>query len=139
MNIDFQLCITKMDEISVIELTGLLTEEDVNITKPPEKGLLMMAVKDSFNTDFYLGEILVTKAEVEYSGKTGYAMVMGDEPDRALAVASMDAILQACDGNLKQEIMDFFTMQAKKIEETSEMEKRLTAKTKVSFETMVKG
>jgi len=135
--------ITKMDEKSIEELIALIPQEEINIIKKPEAGLLMMAANDSFGADFYLGEILVTEAEVEYSGKTGYAMMMGDEPEMTLAAASVDAILQAdtrdARGDLKQRVMDFVTMQARKIAEADEMERMLIAKTRVSFETMVKG
>lgn len=131
--------ITKMDEKSIEKLIVLLPQEEINILKKSETGLLMMAAKDSFDTDFYLGEILVTEAEVEYKGLEGYAMVMGDEPERALLAASVDAILQADNEDLKQKVIDFITIQARKIAESDEMEKRLIAKTKVNFETMVKG
>lgn len=136
---DFQSVITKMDDSSVKELMQLFSTEEINITRSPETGLLMMAAKDSFNTDFYLGEILVTEAEVEYKRLKGYAMVMGDEPEKALTAASLDAILQVDDGDLKQKVMDFITVQAKKTAEADEMERRLIAKTRVSFKTMVKG
>ncbi len=140
MNMNLELLITRMDNSSVKELIQLLSTEDINITKAPETGLLMMAAKDSFNTNFYLGEILVTEAEVEYKGLRGHAMVMGDEPERALSAASVDAIfLQTDDSDLKHKVMDFITIQGKKAAEACEMEKRLTAKTRVSFETMVKG
>lgn len=136
---DFQLVITKMDDSSVKELIQLLSSEEINITKSPETGLLMMAANDSFGTDFYLGEILVTEAEVEYKGLKGYAMVMGDEPERALLAASVNTILQEGNGNLKQNVMDFITVQARKTAAADEMERRLIAKTRVSFETMAKG
>ncbi len=139
---DFQLVITKMDHSSVKELMQLLPTEEINILKKPETGLLMMAAKDSFNTDFYLGEILITEAEVEYKGKKGYAMVIGDEPKRALLAAWVEAILQMEEGDLKddlkQRIMNFISIQAQKITEADEMERRLIAKTRVNFETMVK-
>ena len=83
------------------------------------------------------------RAEVEYKGLKGYAMVMGDEPERALLAASVDAILQTDNGDLmgdlKQKVMDFITVQAKKTTEADEMERRLIAKTRVSFETMAEG
>mgnify|MGYP001613045056 CR=1 FL=1 len=135
--------ITKMDEKSIEKLIALMPQDEINIIKKPETGLLMMAARDSFNTDFYLGEILVTGAEVEYKGLKGYAMVMGDEPERALLAASVDAILQTDNGDLmgdlKQKVMDFITVQAKKTTEADEMERRLIAKTRVSFETMAEG
>ncbi len=136
---DFQLVITKMDDSSVKELMQLLSTEKIIITKSPEKGLLMMSARDSFDTDFYLGEILVTEAAVESQGLKGYAMVMGDEPGKTLAAASVDAILQADNGDLKQAVMDFIAVQAKETTEADEMERRLIAKTRVSFETMVEG
>jgi alpha-D-ribose 1-methylphosphonate 5-triphosphate synthase subunit PhnG len=136
---DFQLVITKMDDSSVKELLQLLSSKEINITKPSDTGLLMMAANDSFGTDFYLGEILVTEAAVKYKGLKGYAMVIGDEPERAFLAASVDAILQADNGDLKQKVMDFISMHAKKIEAADEMERRLIATTRVSFETMVKG
>lgn len=135
--------IMKMDEKSIEELIALMPQDEINIIKKLEIGLLMMAAKDSFDTDFYLGEILVTEAKVEYKGLKGYAMVMGDEPERALLAASVDAILQAdtkdAREDLKQKVMDLITMQARKIAEADEMERRLIVKTRVSFETMVKG
>ena len=50
--------ITKMDEKSIEKLIALMPQDEINIIKKPETGLLMMAARDSFNTDFYLGEIL---------------------------------------------------------------------------------
>lgn len=135
--------ITRMDEKSIEKLIALIPQEEINIIKKPATGLLMTAAKDSFNKDFYLGEVLITEAVVEYIGQKGYAMVMGDEPEKALLAASVDAILQTDNrdarGNLKQRVMDFIAAQAKKTAEADEMERRLIAKTRVSFETMVKG
>jgi alpha-D-ribose 1-methylphosphonate 5-triphosphate synthase subunit PhnG len=140
---DFQLVITKMDDVSVKELMQLLPTEEINILKKPETGLLMMAAKDSFDTDFYLGEMLVTETEVEYKGLKGYAMVMGDEPERALLAASVDAILQADTldemEDLKQKIKSFLAEQMKRINALQERERQLIAKTKVNFETMSNG
>ena len=131
--------ITEMDEKSIKKLIALMPQDEINIIKKPETGLLMMVASDSFDTDFYLGEILVTEAEVEYKGLKGYAMVMGDEPEKALLAASVDTILQENNGDLKQKVIDFITLEAGKIAATDEMERRLITKTKVSFETMVKG
>jgi len=136
---DFQLVITKMDDSSVKELMQLLSTEEINITKSPQTGLLMMIVQDSFDTDFYLGEILVTEAEVECRGKTGYAMVMGDEPERALLAASVDAVMQGDNEDFKKQIRGFVSEQMEKINSTREKESALVAKTKVSFESMSKG
>jgi alpha-D-ribose 1-methylphosphonate 5-triphosphate synthase subunit PhnG len=127
-----------IDKHLLMKLLNIIPQDIINIIKPPQKGLLMMAAKDSFGADFYLGEILVTEAEVEYKGLKGYAMVMGDEHEKTLVAAMVDAILQS-DDELKQRVTDFITVQAKKTTEADEMERRLIAKTRVNFETMVKG
>lgn len=131
--------ITRMDKKSIEELMALMPREEISIIKKPETGLLMMAAQDSFNMDFYLGEILVTEAGVEYKGLKGYAMVMGDEPEKALSAASAEAILQSDHLELKQKMVDFITRQAGEMAEADERERRLIAGTGVSFETMVKG
>lgn len=136
---DFQSAITKMDDSSIKELMQLLSTVEINITKPPQTGLLMMTVQDSFDTDFYLGEILVTEAEVESRTKTGYAMVIGDESERAVLAASVDAVMQGDNEDLKKQIRVFVSEQMEKINSTKEKESALIAKTKVSFESMSKG
>ncbi|MCX7914058.1 MAG: phosphonate C-P lyase system protein PhnG [Thermodesulfovibrionales bacterium] len=114
----------------------------MRIINGPKRGLLMMAVKDSFETDFYLGEILVTEIEVEYKDIIGYAMVIGGDDKRAFLIASVDALLQVDKDysieDLKKKVMNFISMQEKKIMEACEIEKKLVAKTKVNFEIMAK-
>lgn len=136
---DFHLAITKMDDSAIKELMQILLTEEINITKPPQTGLLMMTVSDSFDTDFYLGEILVTEAEVESRTKTGYAMVIGDESEMAVLAASVDAVMQGDNEDLKKQIRVFVSEQMEKINSTKEKESALIAKTKVSFESMSKG
>ncbi|MCL4475000.1 MAG: phosphonate C-P lyase system protein PhnG [Nitrospirae bacterium] len=137
--IDINSIIQATDESAVKSLLGMLSEQNISIIKPPQTGLLMMTVQDSFDTDFYLGEILVTEAEVECRGKTGYAMVMGDEPERALLAASVDAVMQGDNEDLKKRIRGFVSEQMEKINSIREKESALVAKTKVSFESMSKG
>lgn len=133
------LIIANIDKHLLADLVNIIPQDIINIIKPPQTGLLMMTVQDSFNTDFYLGEILVTEAEVECRGKTGYAMVMGDEPERALLAASVDAVMQGDNEVLKKQIREFISEQMEKINSIREKESALVAKTKVSFEMMPKG
>jgi len=136
---EFQLLITKMDDRSVEKLIGLVPANEIDIVKMPEAGLLMMAVKDSFETDFYLGEILVTEAEVRYSNKKGYSMVMGDEPERAIAAAVADAVMRSDNDILKTKMNKLFLSWEKGLNRNDKRQEKLTAKTKVNFETMRKG
>jgi len=129
----------ELDEDSVKLLLDMVADEDIIIIKPPQPGFLMMTVKDSFDTDFYLGEILVTVAQVECREKTGYAAVMGDEPEKALLAASVEAVLKGNNEDLKKQIREIVSEQMEKIDSIREKESALVAKTKVSFETMSKG
>lgn len=129
----------ELDEDKVKRLWDMAAEQDISVIMPPQTGLLMMTVQDSFDADFYLGEILVTETEVECKGKTGYAMVMGDEPERALLAASLEAIVQGDNEDLKKQIRGFVSEQREKIDSIKEKESALIAKTKVSFESMSKG
>ncbi len=112
---------------------------EIDIVKTPETGLLMMAVKDSFDVEFYLGEILVTEAEVRYNGKKGYSMVMGDEPGRAIAAAVVDVVLGSDNEKLKVIVNRVLASCLKRVNRNEKQQGKLTARTKVSFETMRKG
>ncbi len=136
---DMHTELMELDEDSVKLLLDMAAEEDIIIIKPPQLGLLMMTVQDSFDTDFYLGEILVTVAEVECEGITGYAMVMGDEPERALLAASVEAVLRGDNEDFKKRLRKFVSEQTWKINSAKEKETALIAKTKVFFENMSKG
>lgn len=77
-------------------LLDLLGEIGFEIGATPSTGLLMMNIRESDGTVFHLGEVLVTQAEVNRNGHTGFGCCMGDRPDTALALACLDA-LGRCD------------------------------------------
>jgi alpha-D-ribose 1-methylphosphonate 5-triphosphate synthase subunit PhnG len=131
--------LTKMDQTAIKALHDLISQEEIRILKKPTPGLLMMTVKDSFETDFYLGEILVTEAIVEFQECKGYGLVMGDEPERAYLAASLETIFQSDQQELIRSLTDFLALQAGKQAEKEEQEKNLIARTAVRFESMVKG
>jgi alpha-D-ribose 1-methylphosphonate 5-triphosphate synthase subunit PhnG len=62
------------------------------VRQAPRAGLVMVTVRDPFDTPFHLGEVLVSEAEVELDGHTGYGAVCGDEPDQALLLAAVAAV-----------------------------------------------
>jgi alpha-D-ribose 1-methylphosphonate 5-triphosphate synthase subunit PhnG len=83
-----------MNDLEVSELINLLVTEEIQITRPPRSGLLMMTVTDSLALDFHLGEVLTTEAEVMLGGERGYGLIIGEEPRKALARAATDALLR---------------------------------------------
>ncbi len=58
----------------------------------PDVGMVMMTVREPVEaTRFHLGEVLVTRSEVEHRGVRGWSMRMGDDKPGALAAAICDA------------------------------------------------
>jgi len=136
---EFQALIAKMDIPAVTNLLELLPANDFLILKQPTTALVMLCAKDCFDTDFCLGEALVTEAELEYSGKKGYAMVLGEDPTRALVIASLDAFFQSSNEEHQAEIKHFLALISEEIFKKEEQERKLAASTRVNFENMVKG
>lgn len=66
------------------------------IVAGPEIGLVMMQVREPVCEErFFLGEVLVTRAEVELRGTRGWAMRMGEDRAATLAAAILDAEAEA--------------------------------------------
>lgn len=69
---------------------------DVLMITPPTVGMVMARATDGAKGEtFNLGEVLVTEARVNLAGHDGWGMVLGGNPDHALAVAVLDAGLEA--------------------------------------------
>lgn len=69
---------------------------EVALVAPPTVGMVMARVTDSAKGQvFNLGEVLVTEARVSLLGQEGWGMVMGGCAEHALAVAILDAGLEA--------------------------------------------
>jgi alpha-D-ribose 1-methylphosphonate 5-triphosphate synthase subunit PhnG len=136
-NRDMTAAVIGMDDREINDLIELLATEEMTITRPPRSGLIMMTVKDSFDTDFHLGEVLVTEAAVTVGGKEGFGMVTGEEPRKALARAAADALLRAgrperlCEA-VRACLADAQSRQAAGLS----AEAALTATTRVSFDLM---
>ena len=69
---------------------------NVDVVSPPTVGMIMARAVDGAQGEvFNLGEVLVTEARVSLAGQEGWGMVLGRSPDHALAVAVVDAGLEA--------------------------------------------
>src|SRR5664279_2601040 len=74
---------------------GVLQTLEVEVARGPAVGLLMMRVEEpSDRLQFNFTEVTVSEAEVTAQGQRGYAMVMGREPEKALAGAILDLALE---------------------------------------------
>lgn len=134
---DLTALINTMDEQMVEQLLALLAYVELTVSRPPRTGLMMLTVKDSFDTDFHLGEVLVTEAGVIFRGCEGYGMVSGEAPRRALARAAADAVFRCADAVDIQESLRVFLHQEEAMERTRQAESSaLVAATKVNFDLM---
>lgn len=68
----------------------------VALLKEPQKTLCMLKLRDPVQGGlFYLGEALVCEAAVEVDGRRGMAVLMGDDLDKVLDMAVIDAAFNA--------------------------------------------
>ena len=118
------------------QILQILAEAAITIRREPTPGLVMMTMTDGSGLNFHLGEALVTEAEVEYEGKIGYAMVLGNNPEKALARAGVSAMMEGPDTPSKTRLCRYLLRESKKIRAKEKIAEALSASTKVSFESM---
>lgn len=84
---------SKADRSKIIELADeVKTANNVVIVKEPEKALAMIKMREPVKESlFYLGEVIVTEATVAVNGVNGTAVTMGDDFEKTLAMAIIDA------------------------------------------------
>jgi len=116
-------------------ITELVVESHLlKITSEPSAGMVMITVVDPLEkTPFYLGEVFVTKCEVEINGKPGYGCVIGQEEERALYGAVLDAIM-GHDHELADKIRPMLALVEEEILHCSAREIQLAARTRVNFD-----
>lgn len=72
-------------------VTMIRTGAEVRTLQHPTSQTLLLPVQDPISgNSFYGGEILATAAVVEVAGKNGWAMVMDDNAELALDIATVD-------------------------------------------------
>ena len=134
---DLTVLINTMDEQRVENLLAFFADVELTVSRPPRSGLMMLTVKDCFEIDFHLGEVLVTEARVLFRGCEGFGMVSGEAPRRALARAAADAVLRCPEpteiqDNLRVQLEQEELMQKTRLAESA----ALVAATKVNFDQM---
>ena len=123
---------------AVQEMLEVVARNPIRIIKAPVTGLIMVNVRDCFDTAFHLGEALVTRTEVEYRGVHGHATVMGQEPEKALLAAGVAAVLGADGAATLEELWPLVLKYGQEIDATREKQAKLAAATRVAFENMAK-
>jgi phosphonate C-P lyase system protein PhnG len=139
METAFNELVAEMNDKSLSRLQRLLPLEEISVTRAPETGLIMMTARDCFDTDFCLGEVLVTVAETQIENVKGYSMVLGDNPRKAVISASLDAIFNGYDAKLKAKLLRRLRAFEKQHKNQQRTEERLPSSTRVHFDAMPEG
>jgi alpha-D-ribose 1-methylphosphonate 5-triphosphate synthase subunit PhnG len=100
--------------------------------------LVMMRAVDSVEREvFNLGEVLVSEAEVEVRGVLGYSQILGDDTEKALAGAILDAVCEI-EHPLREEIIKVLNQEKIYYKKERAKEYAKIKSTKVEFEAMAK-
>jgi alpha-D-ribose 1-methylphosphonate 5-triphosphate synthase subunit PhnG len=108
------------------------------VQRAPRSGLVMVTVNDPFDTLFHLGEVLVSEAEVVFEGIPGYGAICGDEPERALLLAAVEAVERSGRTALLVGIREWVGRLEEKCAAEKRISSKLAAATGVRFESMKK-
>ena len=128
--------VNDMPRESIRELLELAEQAPIKIISTPKAGLSMMHVLDAFDSEFLLGEVLTSRAEVTLDGKRGFGMVTGDEPERSLARACAKVLLAGENDLLKNRVQKLLDRERQTLNKQRRHEEQLLAETKVSFDLM---
>ena len=87
--------LAKADKAAVVLLSESIQKlYDPVILKEPGKTLAMIQVREPVKQSlFYIGEVIVCEAVVEIDGMRGVAVAMGDDTEKILDMAIIDAAI----------------------------------------------
>ena len=126
--------LSKADRSAVIDMAEKIKKiNEVVIVKEPEKALTMIKMREPVKESlFYLGEVIVTEATVAINGVNGTAVAIGDDFDKTLSMAIIDA---ACNGNVFEDELVLLELEKGQICK-EEKENAMFIKTMVNFNSM---
>lgn len=108
----------------------------VRVLRKPAKTLVMIKMRETVaKAQFYLGEMLACEAMVELEGKKGFALMMGDDTQKVMAVAVVDA-LRKTDLPEKEPVLQALEQRQQELEREQQREIARHARSKVQFETL---
>ena len=126
--------LTKADAHTVSELSAKIREQHkIVIIKEPNKTLTMIKMREPVKESlFYIGEVMVCEAIVELDGVKGIAVTMGDDYEKTLGMAIIDA---ACNKSVFQDDEVLLNLEKTQIE-LEQKENAMHLKTMVNFTSM---
>lgn len=108
----------------------------VRVLRKPAKTLVMIKMRETVaKAQFYLGEMLACEAMVELEGKKGFALMMGDDTQKVMAAAVVDALWKT-DLPEKEPVLQALEQRQQELEREQQREIARHARSKVQFETL---
>lgn len=115
--------------------SAVLDRLPVKLVKAPAPGMVMVRHVDPLErTPYLLGEAYATECEVEVDGILGYGCCLGNEEERALCGALVDAVI-AGNNPFRGVLSQLLAAEERRISARREMEEKAVAATRVDFET----
>ncbi len=130
---EYAAILQSIDSFEAEKLAVIVKKLPVKIIHEKETGMIMIRTIDSFGNPFYIGEVLVTSSEVEYKSFRGYGMLAGSDGNKSLVLAAIDALFQAGDENILNEIQPLMEEKKLEMERKTKQEKIFIESTKVQF------
>ncbi|MCL2493460.1 MAG: phosphonate C-P lyase system protein PhnG [Clostridiales bacterium] len=126
--------LAKADRHTVAALSAEIQKTcDPVILKEPDKTLAMIKMREPVREGlFYLGEVIVCEAAVEIDGVKGFAVLMGDDTEKVLDMAVIDA---AVNKGIFSRMDMLFALEKEQHDQTMR-ENALYLKTMVNFVSM---
>ena len=111
-------------------------QSQIKLLSGPRTGLVMVRVRETVaDSQFNAGELLVTEVKLELADQFGFGMVLGDSPQRALAVALVDAAVRK-GGVIAEQLTQELSRLEQEIIQRNRREQELVSSTRVEFERM---
>lgn len=126
--------LAKADRVTVAGLSADIQKKHaITVIKEPGKTLAMIKMREPVKQSlFYLGEVIVCEAVVELDGVKGMSVTMGDDADKTLDMAIIDAAVNRGVFTATETLRVLEQQQ----EERLMRENALHMKTMVNFESM---
>lgn len=114
----------------------ILERYPVKTIRQPGTTLVMIRMRETVaKTQFYLGELLASEAFVELDGQKGFALLQGDDTEKAMAAAVIDALLKTTLPE-KADVLSKLEHQLQTLQEEDQRQIMLHQRTRVQFQTM---
>lgn len=127
--------VLSLNDDEVERILVIASSLPVTSFREPTAGTVMMALVDTFDTPFYIGEILVTEAEVREGDVTGYGMIPGHDEKRAFIRAILSLLEQSKSHDVvKERIRVILTGAWKRAQRERFQNESLIASTRVKFD-----